>query len=264
MPSPNEWLRTRFVSPGVGVDREAEVIRGYVVAQEGPFKTPGRGEFDRDGLAKVVELVNASPNGLKSRLAHPTLSSDGVGRFLGRAREARLDGVGPRESEGRLKTDRVAAVRADLHLDPSAHKTPKGDLAAYVMDLAQSDPDAFSSSLVLQTEKRYRLDEKGHRQRDAEGEDLPPLWYPQRLHASDVVDTGEAVDGFLSAVAPAEVPAEDLARVAAEFLDAHFAGLDRGALEEKAREWFARYLEYRFGPPRADPRIAGYRQRNRR
>jgi hypothetical protein len=74
-----------------------------------------------------------------------------------------------------------------------------GNLGGYVMDLAESDPDALSSSLVLQTEKVQILDEKGRPKKDDKGEDVPPVWLPTKLHASDVVDTGDAVDGFLSA-----------------------------------------------------------------
>ena len=41
------WLRANTtMHDGVGVDREKGVIRGYVLAQAGPFKSKGRGEFD--------------------------------------------------------------------------------------------------------------------------------------------------------------------------------------------------------------------------
>ena len=121
------------------VDRKANVINGYVVAELGPFKSEGRGEFDLAALKKIVELGNAEGVGLKNRFAHPSLSGDGVGTFLGRAKNFRLEA-------GKM-------VRADMHLDPTAMKTPpKGGrpLGEYVMELAETDPAAFATSLVLQ------------------------------------------------------------------------------------------------------------------
>jgi hypothetical protein len=50
MPVEPQWLSARPRAAPVGVDREAKVIRGYVVAQEGPFKSAGRGEFDTAAL----------------------------------------------------------------------------------------------------------------------------------------------------------------------------------------------------------------------
>ena len=72
-------------------------------------------------------------------------------------------------------------------------------LGAYVMDLAESDPDALSSSLVLQRDEELRLDRRGRPLVDNEGIELPPLWRPTKIHASDIVAVGDAVDGFLSA-----------------------------------------------------------------
>jgi hypothetical protein len=208
-----KWLRSNVTAPLVSVDREHNVIRGYVVAQQGPFKTPGRGEFDEQSLKTIVKLINATPKGLKSRFAHPSLSEDGIGKFLGRAREARLD------------KDRV---RADLHLDPSSFSTPSGDLGGYVMDLADSDPDAFSSSLVLKADKLKRTDKQGRPQKDEEGNELPPLWRPTELHASDVVDEGDAVDGFLST----DSLPDAVLRRGAQLLDQQFG---EGATRQRIR-----------------------------
>lgn len=245
-PGASEWLRAPFRSPGVGVDRAAEVIRGYVVAQEGPFKTPGRGEFDRAALDAIAGMVNAAPSGLKSRLSHPTASDNGIGTFLGRAKSARLDQIAARDSEGQLLTNSIAVVRADLHLDRAVHVSPSGDLANYVLTLAESDPDAFSSSLVIQADKHKRLDAEGKSLKGPDGGELPPLWVPKRLHASDVVDTGDAVDGFLS-VSVGEADIEQAPWQAAGFLTRLTADWDRAAVEGKAHEWLSRYLEWRFG-----------------
>ena len=163
------------------VEFEKKVIFGYVCAQVGTFKS-GRGCFNERSLQKAVEIWPS--NGLRCRFTHPDLFSDGLGKFLGRSRNPRIE---------RKK------LVADLHLDPSAFTTPSGNLGQYVMDLANSDRDALSSSLVLESDKIADLDERGRQRIDEEGCPTPPLWMPTRLHASDVVDTGDAVDSFLSA-----------------------------------------------------------------
>ena len=241
-----EWLKATARGNVVQVDREADVIRGYIVAQEGPFISAGRGEFDKSALREIVKLMKASPNGLKSRFTHPDMTSDGLGKFLGRAKNPRLDKIGTRESQGARLDDEISVVRADLHLDPTSHTTPSGDLGTYVMDLAESDPDAMSSSLVLRKEEEYRLDRFGRPQRDAEGKKLPPLWRPTQLHASDVVDSGDAVDGILSKLDAEGLP-DSAVRQGAEILDRVFAGQQREVIAARLDAWKARYLTRRFG-----------------
>lgn len=228
MPAKPEWESLAVAGGALGVDRENKVIRGYVVAQRGPFKSTGRGEFDDKSLAMIADMMNAAPKGLKSRFAHPTLSSDGLGKFLGRARNARVDG------------DRV---RADLHLDPSSFATPAGNLGQYVLDLAASDPDALSSSLVVKPKQELRVNPDGTRAKDDKGNPLPPLWRPERLHASDIVDTGEAVDGLLSVD---DLP-DAIQRRGAEMLDSLFAGQPRDVVEARCLAYLARYLDNRYG-----------------
>jgi hypothetical protein len=178
----------------IGVDRQNNVLRGYIVAQVGPFKTPGRGEFDRQSLDAIVRLGNATPLGLKSRLDHATLFDDNVGKFLGRARNFRMGSA--MDATG----VRVDAVRADLHFDQTALDEPLGGgkpIGQYVMDLAESDPAALSSSLVLMTKVEYRLRPDGTVQTDEYGDPLPPLWRPTELDGSDIVSMGDAVGGLL-------------------------------------------------------------------
>jgi hypothetical protein len=239
----------------IGVDREKEVIYGYVVAQEGPFKSEGRGEFDREALETIVRLMAAAPNGIKSRFTHPDMSGDGIGSFLGRAKLPWIDRLAARDSEGELRTDPVFCVRADLHLDPSAHKAPKGngvDLADYLMTICESDPDAVSTSLVLQTEEEYRIDAKGVPLVDDEGNDLPPLWRPTKIHASDWVCTGDAVDGALSQALSADGLPDGVVREAARLMDRQFMGKTRAFVWARCTAWLERYLERRFGSAAGD------------
>ena len=246
MPAEPEWLKANAKGKPIGVDREggeAGIIHGYIMAQEGPFKSEGRGEFDKDALKQIVKLTKAAPNGLKSRFAHPSLSDDGIGRLLGRVRNPRLDVISTRESDGEQKTDEISVVRGDLYLNPTSHETPSGNLGKYVMDLAESDPDALSSSLVISADEEFRIDKKGRPMKDEAGNDLPPLWRPQRLHASDLVDTGDAVDGLLSL----DGLPDKLVRQGAAMLDKQFAGQSREVIESRAKAWLGRYLDRRFG-----------------
>ena len=240
-------LKPRFLRAGtkgsiVGVDRENSVIRGYVVAQEGPFKTPGRGEFDKDALRSIVTLMNGQPQGVKSRFAHPTLSDDGIGKFLGRVKDARLD------------RDRV---RADLHLDETSFDTPSGNLGKYVLDLAESDSDALSSSVVIDADEEFRIDEKGRPLEDSDGNPLPPLWRPKQVFASDIVDEGDAVDGLLSIGALPDAAV----RQGAALLDSAFAGQSREVIQARALAWLGRYLDFRFGECTGEPEAVEQAQR---
>lgn len=244
IPGTPRWLRAGTLARPSAVDRQARVLRGYVVAQEGVFKDR-RGVFDAQSLAEIVQHGNASPKGLKSRFAHPTLSSDGVGKFLGRATNFRLDAA----------AGGVPAVRADLHFNPTASRTPSGDLAGYVMDLAESDPDAFSSSLVIVPKEVQQLDARGRVLLDEGGDPLPAVWRVGSLHASDIVDTGDAVDGLLSAGVDVDALPDSWVRLASEAVDSVFPGATRDVVEARVGAWLAQYLDARFGPqPAPRPR----------
>ncbi len=247
MPASPQWLRAGGVSARPGkVDRQAGIIHGYCVAQLGVFKDR-RGEFDEKGLKQIAAMMNLAPKGTKSRFTHPTLSEDGLGKYLGRSRDARVEGD---------------KVRADLHLSPTSRNTPSGDLGGYVMDLAESDPGAFGSSLVLKPREEMRLAKDGRPVTDTDGEPLPSLWYPEEIHASDVVEEGDAVhDGFLSV--PGELRAvllrgelpDDFVRQGSALLDSVFAGQDRGVVAARVSAWLERYLTLRYGAPAPTPKL---------
>lgn len=238
--SDRNFLRSFAKGRPVGVDRKANVLRGYVVAQLGPFKSEGRGEFDLPALEEIVRLGNATKQ-LKSRFNHETMCDNGVGRYLGRPQGFFMSEA--RRADGQV----VPAVRADLHFDETALKEPPGGgppLGKYVMDLAESDPDAISSSMVLRAKKTYRRKEDGTLLTDESGEELPPLWFPERVYGSDIVDTGDAVDGLLSA----DSAPDALVWKGAELLDANFPDATREELAGQLHAWLDRYIEHRFGP----------------
>lgn len=240
------WLRAGVSSKPVGVDREAKVIRGMVIAQAGEFKD-SRGRFLADDIKEIVKLANAKPKGLRSNFTHESLSSDGLGKHLGRVRGAFLGTA----VDGRTgKT--VQAARGDLHFDETAFNTPSGNLADYVMSLAESDPDAISSSLVLEIREEFLRDERGDVVLDEEtGEPVAPIWHPTVLHGSDIVSVGAAVDGLLSAGIDVEGLPDAVVRQGAEMLDQFFRGQSRETIEDRCTAWLGRYLDAKF--PKAVP-----------
>jgi hypothetical protein len=161
-------------SGNVKIDRDSAVINGFAVVTKGVTKD-SRGEFDDISLNSVVELGNKVKTGVKSRFGHPNMSSTALGTFLGRVRNFRRDGD---------------IVRADLHIDKTAFETPDGDLAGYVLNLAESDPEMFGASMVIywDEEKREGL--------DANGNELPPFIRVTNLFSVDVVDDPAANNGL--------------------------------------------------------------------
>ena len=249
--SETKWLRASARNDEIGVDRENEILKGFVVVEQGVIKGDHDGEFDTAALKSVVKLMKADPLGIKSRFSHPTLSSDGLGKFLGRAKNPRMSTV----------NGDIPAVRADLHIDPTSHATPAGDLGGYIIDLAESDPAALSSSMVLQTEKEFRIDKKGRRIQNDNGVELPPLWRPTALHATDIVDDGAAVGSLLAASVDESKLPDAVAREGCAMLDSHFADCGPGYIREHCTQWLEKYLSWRFGQdaqvpvpePKVDP-----------
>lgn len=104
--------------------------------------------IDAEFLNQTAAAINATGvTGAKARFTHPDMSGDGLGSMLGRVKNAKVDGD---------------IVRGDLHLLESAKQTPDGDLASYVVKLAQEAPDAFGESIAFSrdrdAEARFMLD----------------------------------------------------------------------------------------------------------
>lgn len=187
----------------VRVIKEREVIAGFAVVTKG-LTHDERGEFDDPALDAVVEFGNKSKLGIKSRFGHPNMSSTALGTFLGRAKNFRRDGD---------------VVRADLHIDPTAHEAPGGDLAQYVMGLAESDSSAFGSSMVIYWDEEYRKDEKGQLMAGENGEPLPPLIRVKKLFAVDVVDDPAANNGFFEFFNESVKPSAEMTSFLNKFLE---------------------------------------------
>ena len=180
--------------PVLSVDREQRIIYGVSAAQA--VEALGHGmTLDGRTIAQVVEHGNAARNGVKSRFAHPGLSSDGMGKYLGRLRDFRQEG------------DKAIA---DLHLAASAFKTPDGDLGTYIMDMAEDDPDMFGMSMVVKGERFWTLadgteieavDPEGNaRKRPENATTQHPVLRVKQLMAVDAVDEPAANrDGLFAA-----------------------------------------------------------------
>jgi NADH dehydrogenase/NADH:ubiquinone oxidoreductase subunit G len=176
------------------VDREAHIIYGVSAAQ--PVEALGHDMIlDRKAINQIVEHGNAARNGVKSRFTHPGLSSNGLGKYLGRLRDFREEG---------------GKAVADLHIADSAFKTPEGDLGTYVMDLAEGDPDMFGMSVVIKGQRVWTLgdgsevdiaDEEGRqRKRPDNATTDKPVMRVKQLMAVDAVDEPAANrDGLFAA-----------------------------------------------------------------
>lgn len=166
-----------------GVDRAGGIIKGFAVISKG--EAIGHdAEVDEITLAQTLEHGNKSEVGIKSRFGHPNMSSEALGTFLGRVKNFYLDG---------------GIVRADLYLDSTAYKTPNGDLANYVLDLAEGDPAAFGASIVFDGEMEYRLNEDGTKKKDKNDKPLLPLMRIKKLWAVDTVDEPAANNSMFGA-----------------------------------------------------------------
>lgn len=192
-----------------GVDRNYEdsqyrgVIYGIAVMTKGNVKDYREWEIDDMTLDQIVACGNEHKNmGLKSRFGHPNMSTTALGTFLGRAKNFYKDGD---------------VARADLFISKTAYETPEGDLASYVLGLAEKDPDAFGTSVVLgELDLEYRLDEKGKKKTDEKGNDLPPCLRVISLMAVDVVDDPAANNGMFGKFFNTGV---ELSAQATKFLD---------------------------------------------
>lgn len=236
------------------IKRDSRVIEGFAVITRG--EALGHGFWiDSEFLDQVVVAGNSSlrgikvsdkrqaDSGIKSRFTHPGLCADGLGTYLGRAKNFRRAGD---------------IVRADLHLSKTTEKAPgyAKDPGEYIMDLTAEDPEAFGASIVFyhdidaeeQFQSAHSTTPQGKRKTFTSPDErnvgnLPHARLAQ-LYAADVVDEPAAnPGGFLSA-------GDELAARGEETL-AWLCGLsevapDLGGLEpERAREFFAQFLARR-------------------
>ena len=198
---------TRGIKQGAdGIDREFEdknlkgVIRGMAVMTKGNVKDYRAWVIDDITLDQIVSAGNAHKLGLKSRFGHPNMSVTALGTFLGRAKNFVKDGD---------------IARADLYFSKTAYDTPNGDLASYVLDLAQKDPDAFGTSVVLGDFELEDQEITEDQKKDGVTE-MSPLLRVKTLMSVDAVDSPAANNGMFGTFFNESV---ELSAKATEFLD---------------------------------------------
>jgi hypothetical protein len=133
--------------------------------------------FDQVSLSQLQQLGSSKASGVKSRFTHPDWFSDGLGKYLGRVRNFRVEGE---------------KLVADLMISKAAHSSPVGNIAQYVLDLAREDPTALGVSVVVDLDRVWvtadgqELPASGGRPAGATGQ--YPVARITSLYAADVVD----------------------------------------------------------------------------
>lgn len=139
----------------LSVDSEAGIIRGVAVMKD---SDTGYGFFiDKTSREQAMALINADPNGVKMHYKHPDVTRDDegnvtqvedqLGAFVGRLKNARMDGD---------------TLRADVYLGEQAKKLPGlGDVWSYLMTVAEKDPTAIGLSAVFAWDPEVILDDQG-------------------------------------------------------------------------------------------------------
>lgn len=213
------------------VDRAAKVIRGAKVIELGAVNDSRPWDVDEETLAQVLDHASRPNKGLKARFTHPSLSDDGLGKYLGRWQNPRIEN---------------GAVVADLHIAEAAFNSPAGDIGSYVMDLAEEDPEAFGVSIATKLHESMLSDLP-------EGERLPLRI--AGLHAADFVDTPAATRGGLfDSHTQDAIPA-----VATWILENHF----RNAGPEEVLQRVEKFLSRHYGKGSdmsKDPDVTGQPQ----
>lgn len=177
---------------------------------------------DADFVQKVCDLTNDKNLGLKARFTHPGLSADGVGTKLGKFFNARVVG------------DRVLA---DLHFQEAAYNTPNGDLATYVLSMAEDTPEDFGLSIAF---GYHEVKEENTDPENVEEYDIPIL---SELYACDVVDTPAAnPDGLFKRGQDAAVEADGLLSYALGLSDSPPEQSLFNVDGDRAKQFVARFL----------------------
>jgi len=226
-----EYFRTAVALPDEavgwkGVDRNRNIVFGARLIQRGDLNDSRPWTVDEGTLDQSFAHGTKRKKGLKARFAHPTMSDDGLGTFLGYWKNLKLTGD---------------SLVGDLYLSDSAFDTPKGDLGTYVLDRAEEDPESFGVSLAtaLDQEAMAELDRELNGDATAD-DDLKPV--PLRfadVRAADVVDEPAATRGGLfDDVNFSDV--RDLAPYLDWMIDKHFKQATPEALLEKARRFLSR------------------------
>lgn len=225
-PPQADMFRTALATGAERVDRKNKIIFGANLMQTGDLNDDRDWTVDDGTLSNALEIMSRGNNGSKARFTHPNMSADGMGSYLGRWKNPRID---------------AGTLRADLHLADSAFKSPNGDLGTYVMDLAEEDPEAFGISLATRINEpemnKLRLDLQSA---DANWKGRTPLRF-RAVHAADVVDEPAATrGGFFSLT---EVDNRSLPAQATVLLDSYFSDAEPEVVTARINGFLATYFK---------------------
>jgi hypothetical protein len=213
------------------VDRKANIIFGANLMQVGDLNDGDARPWtvDAETLSQAQQFMSRGNNGSKARFTHPNMSSDGMGSYLGRWKNVRVDG---------------GTLRGDLHIADAAFKSPQGDLGTYVMDLAESDPEAFGVSLAT------RLDQKDLEEFDRKrtGKKWPMRF--SDIRAGDIVDEPAATRGGMFDLTTPDL--RNLPAQATVLLSTYFGDAEPEVVRGRINAFLDRYLSNRETPTMAD------------
>lgn len=229
MPPQDYQLRTMATAEVGRVDRDKHKIFGIAVLQAGRVNDSRQLLIDDATLAKVVELGNGGTRKLKARWTHPNMSSDGLGKYLGRWSNFRL-------------SDDGQTVLADLQLAEIAFKQIDPEMGmsrgAWVLEMAEKEHDAFGVSLAPSKMDSAAMERE-------EDDDGYQPYRPLKLEAVDVVDSPAGTRGGLFGGMSLSV--ESAPRVATEVLNQLFPDAEPEVVKARALGFLDKYLLSRFG-----------------
>src|SRR4030042_3785911 len=134
--------------------------------------------FDEKSLTQLKQLGELKTTGIKSRFTHPDWFHDGLGKYLGRVKN--------------FQVVSGSKLIGDLHISPTAHSSPAGNLAEYVLALASEDPSAFGVSVVVDLDRVWitqdgeEVPASGRHPSNATGD--TPVASITSFYAADLVD----------------------------------------------------------------------------
>lgn len=110
----------------------AGFIKNFAVITQG--EALGHGAWIDDTFIEQVskQLEAGSDKGIKARFTHPNQCGDSLSKGLGRVFFTHV-------KDGK--------VYGDLHFWKAAHKSPDGNLAGYILDMARDDGEAIGASI---------------------------------------------------------------------------------------------------------------------
>ena len=181
---------------------ENRIIRRAKVIEAGQLNDDRPLLIDDITLQQVADHGNAATRGIKSRWTHPSMSSDGLGSSVGRARNFRVEGN---------------SVYADIHVLKTSDYSPRGNIGQYILDLAEEDPESFGLSIVADFSEEMQADLS-----DLQAGEKLPLRL-KGLRAVDFVDEPAATRGGLFDIHDKR----DLAPVVSSLISEHFEDVPR-------------------------------------